>query len=334
MNKKLIAGAGLAALALVGGTFAYFNESLTIDNPLNTGKYDAVLYEDFTPPADDMNPGTHWDKAVGAQNTGDYPVLVRVKMDETWTRKGTGGETYKTLNSDSGTGVTNDLFRDAENYKDGVFTASQYSVEDHDISEKGDTDGIVPDGNTGAVDHTVIYKNILDNKASADSKWIDGGDGYWYWNGVLNEDDKTDLLLNGLVMATNIDLGDYDPIEYYHIAKEGETTPDNNPTDANYWEKANYASEKDLNNDGVVNFSDIAARLGADVKLFRKSESVINPNALGYSDSIYSLKITSEFVQATQDAVAASWGKSGADAVAKLDNITTDEKSNGQLINK
>lgn len=343
MNKKLIAGAGLAALALVGGTFAYFNESLTIDNPLNTGKYDAVMYEDFTPPADDMNPGTHWDKQVGAQNTGDYPVLVRVKMDETWTRKGAGGETYKTLNSDSGTGTTNDLFRDTGNYKGGIFTASQYSVEDHAISAKGDTDGEVPDGNTGNVDHTVIYKNILDQTADPDSKWIDGGDGYWYWNGVLEQNDKTDLLLDGLVMATNIDLGDYDPVEYYHIGEQGDVAEyDSSKAGDGYWTKVDYATETDLNNDGIVDIRDVAMRLGvgvsgnanADKKLFRKSESVINPNALGYSDSTYSLKITSEFVQATQDAVTAAWGETGSTAVGKLDNITTDAKSDGQLVNK
>lgn len=39
LNKKAAAGIGLGALALVGGTFAYYSQTASLDNPLSTGKY-------------------------------------------------------------------------------------------------------------------------------------------------------------------------------------------------------------------------------------------------------------------------------------------------------
>lgn len=39
LNKKAAAGIGLGALALVGGTFAYYSQTASLDNPLSTGRY-------------------------------------------------------------------------------------------------------------------------------------------------------------------------------------------------------------------------------------------------------------------------------------------------------
>ena len=40
MSKKATALAGLGVLAVVGGTFAYYNQTVSLENPLNTGHYD------------------------------------------------------------------------------------------------------------------------------------------------------------------------------------------------------------------------------------------------------------------------------------------------------
>ena len=88
LNKKAAAGIGLGALALVGGTFAYYSQTASLDNPLSTGRYTTQLVEDYTPPTEDLKPGAKWDKNVGAENTGDYPVLVRISMKESWSYKG------------------------------------------------------------------------------------------------------------------------------------------------------------------------------------------------------------------------------------------------------
>lgn len=308
VSKKAAAVAGLGALALVGGSFAYYFESGSLDNPLSTGKYNTQLVEDFTPPTEDMKPGVNWEKEVGAQNTGDYPVLVRIKMDEKWVRK---GETtaYKELHSileKDNSIVKDDRFNTVE-AKVGTYPSMTVTADQVD-----DNDGDTPEG-----DKTVVYKNILTN-----GDWVDGGDGYWYWNGVLEKKgsgkDKTTALMDGLVMATNIDLGEYNTSEQYVILEDTyETLPETLPEGA-AWE--DMAEVQDTNGDGVADVRDI--NIPAGMKLFRKSESELNAAAPGYADSNYTLTITSEFVQATKDAVEEHWG---TNALSKMPKVAVDE---------
>lgn len=301
MNKKAAAGAGLAALALVGGTFAYYSQSGTLENPLSTGRYNNQLVEEFTPLAGDMKPGTNWEKKVGAQNTGDYPVLVRIRMEEKWVRKGENSA-YKELDS-----IKNyDKFNVVDNIS-GTYPAMTVKA-----AQADDTDGQTP-----AEDKTVVYKNF-----AAGTDWADGGDGYWYWNGVLEKKgsgkDTTDALMNGLVMAANIDLGKYETKEYYVVLAETET-----PDEDTEWTEFDEADLDDTNEDGIVDIRDIV--IGEGNKLFRKSESMIKAAdedgtvCLGYSDSNYTLTVTSEFVQATKDAVDAIWGLGALDRLDKVE---------------
>lgn len=290
LNKKAMAGVGLAAVALVGGTFAYYTATNSLDNPLSTGKYSTSLVEDFTPPTEDLKPGQRWDKIVGAENTGDYPVLVRVKMEEKWTRK-EESRPYVTISSDK------DRFDNGHwDANTGIFDAYQES----------DTDGKTPE------EGTVVYKDILAGVNG--NKWVDGGDGYWYWNGVLekkgSEKSSTDALMNKLVMATDIDLGEYKTDEYYAVAVT-QPAADAVATDGkSVWTKIDWSKVGDVNTDGATDIRDLAAGLTIPngQKLFRKSESAITGNK-GYSDSDYTLTITSEFVQATKDAVVNTWGE-------------------------
>lgn len=83
MRNKRMAAAGLAVIMVIGGTWAYFNQKMTIVNPFSTGKYDSVLIEDFTPD-NNWQPGAKIDKVVAVENTGDYDLLVRVKFEEKW----------------------------------------------------------------------------------------------------------------------------------------------------------------------------------------------------------------------------------------------------------
>ena len=48
LNKKAAAGIGLGALALVGGTFAYYSQTASLDNPLSTGRYTTQLVESIS----------------------------------------------------------------------------------------------------------------------------------------------------------------------------------------------------------------------------------------------------------------------------------------------
>ena len=304
LNKKAAAGIGLGALALVGGTFAYYSQTATLDNPLSTGKYTTQLVEDYTPPTEDLKPGAKWDKNVGAENTGDYPVLVRVSMKENWSYKG-AMDPYKTILSNS------ELF-DNGTYAGGIFDAAQIN----------DTDGLTP-----AEDGTVVHKNIL-----TDAGWIDGGDGYWYCNGVLekkgSDKSSTTHLLEGLTMATDIDLGHYETKEYYAIA---ETQPDLDNTNA--WTLIDWTQVDDENNDGLKDIRDLAAvtAIPEGESLFRKSESNLDSDKKGYGDSNYTLTVTSEFVQATKDAVTDSWAGFNLN---QLTNVQVNAEDGVNLENK
>ena len=76
MNKKIVGVVGLASVALVGGTFAYFTQTSTIDNPFNTARYRTVVTEDFNPEdGDKWEPGAKVNKDLYVQNTGDRDVV-------------------------------------------------------------------------------------------------------------------------------------------------------------------------------------------------------------------------------------------------------------------
>lgn len=78
---------GLALVAVVGGTLAYFNQTMDIKNQLGTKKYGSEVVETFTP-KDDWQPGATVNKDVAVENTGDYDIIARVTWDEEWTRNG------------------------------------------------------------------------------------------------------------------------------------------------------------------------------------------------------------------------------------------------------
>ena len=90
MRKKHIAAlAGIAAVFAVGGSLAYFNQNLEAVNVLNVGKFDTEVVEIFNPEeGENWQPGVTVNKQYSVKNSGSIDSLVRVKLQETWTRKG------------------------------------------------------------------------------------------------------------------------------------------------------------------------------------------------------------------------------------------------------
>lgn len=319
MSKKATALAGLGVLAVVGGTFAYYNQTVSLENPLTTGHYDNELIEDYTPPTEELKPGATLDKKVGAKNTGDYPVMVRIKMDEVWRRNGdTNGFIKHSSKVDAG---NTDEFAAIEIGAEGGY-------EDEFIATQGsDTDGQVNG------DDSVVRKNLTEDYRDY---WIyNPNDGYWYYNKILYKGDVTEKnLLDSITLASNVDLGKYiqkdwyyigdaenadgigeeDWIEYWVTRKNGAVTgievmlPDPEDND-----KKVKTSVTDTNNDGFIDAIDMASvlGLGEDDKLFRKNESLLDDTAKGYAKANYTLTITSQFVQATPDALTEAFGTEG-----------------------
>ena len=278
MNKKWLAMAGLITALAAGGSWAYFSQITTLSNPMSTKSYGTNIVEEFTPDTE-WKPGVETDKKVMAQNTGDEPVVVRVKMSETWKRKGASSN-YITLDSNmpAFTSVT----------KSGTtYTAKTNST---------------PGLTTG--DESMVYKHI--NAAS--DKWFKSSDGYWYWMKILTPkgtaDASTETLLDQIALASNVDLGSYTTSEYYVVVDESVTQDKIKDSD---WQLVSSITE-DTNKDGKKDILDVQVPAGK--KMFRKSDSKLDPSKPGYADSDYTLTVTSEFVQATKTAVQDTWKNS------------------------
>ena len=355
MNKKAVAGLGLGALALVGGSFAYYNQTATLDNPLKTGHYENEVVEDYTPPTDEVKPGATIDKKVGARNTGDYPVVVRIRMDEKW-----HGLNANDILSEIPTDITAQSSNyylssfNIQNEEDGMWKAIQAD----------DTDGLTEG------DQTVVRKNLAEG---SEDKWLyNQRDGYWYYYKVLERDEATEIdLLDSLSIASNIDLGHYENKDWYFIGDEntvkeeiaeeswipyevirreflvevnGELEPKNimvgfsfisKDADGNEVKETYVATKPqdgqragDLNKDGMVDAIDMTIALKNKgllkdgQKLFRRNESKLDENKKGYADANYTLTITSQFVQATPDAVKEAF--TDAENAAKYDDYWFD----------
>ena len=171
--------AGLLALVLVGGTWAYYNSTGSLDNKLSTKMPGGEqLVEQFTP-EDDWTPGQEVTKAAGIENKSDVDLIVRVKMEEMWTL--VNGEE---LSHKSG---------------DANFVT-------------GDGQLIDDDGKTED-DKSVVAKNMdLTN-------WTYGGNGWWYYTGTdgilaANGGVSGDFL-KSITLAANADMGKKGTIKYY-----------------------------------------------------------------------------------------------------------------------
>ena len=180
-NKKIAGVAGLAAIMVIGGTFAYFNQTMTVTNPFDTGKYDTNVTEDFSPEdGETCEPGAEVNKDVTVKNTGDYDVLVRVKFTEKWVNKTTGNTV-------------------AENTTGLNGNASQTDA----------TDGLT----TG--DYSVVEKIL-----HTDNWLYNDADGYWYYKTNLQAKTDTGIFLDAVKLLENADMGKYTVTNYYTEAEK------------------------------------------------------------------------------------------------------------------
>lgn len=307
LNKKIAAAGGLAAIAVIGGTWAYFNQTTAISNPLGTGTYTTSMVERFTPESD-WQPGVKVDKLVQAENTGDYPVLVRVKMDETWTRKGEN-VAFASIMS-----VNNKAFNDlteksVENSI--VYLAKQFNTITSAFDESADKDGNVPafskvevDSDFSDKDHSVVYKNLTGLNAG----WaFNDRDGYWYYgsllgSGTADRPTVTSPLMDAIMLAANVDMGKYtDGTALDYVVSSS--------SDKNGITEEWIVSEK-------TSLNEVYDSLGAEDKkaidegskyLWSRATSKIDNSLAGYANANYALNITTEFIQATADAVNTEW---------------------------
>lgn len=269
MKKRNIAAlAGVAAIFAVGGSLAYFNQTMEVENNFDTAKFGSTLVEDFKPSeGKDWQPGVEVNKDVVVTNTGDVPVVVRAKMDEKWMRD---DATFKTILAED------------ENGK-AIVTVLQGAGTEED-AEDGLTDP----------DKTVVHKTLNTDD------WILADDGWYYYvtaipaagEGVTN---TTSKFLDAVKLADNADMGKFVNEKSYQLI--GEET----------WRPFPEENGKTVSEDRLEEMMTAEGKEIAKIQ----SDVAVDKDAKGYSDADYTLTITAEVVQATKEAVNATFGNGG-----------------------
>lgn len=290
---KIIPLGGILAVAGIGGTFAYFNQTHTKTNEFTTGTYDTVLVEDFRPEdGENWKPGATVNKDVTVKNEGTLPVVVRVKFQETWVRRSDSFKLYDvdtTLQKEkTGLGAT----PDARNKFENVYQ-----------QDPGD-------GNAGTeIDDSVVHK-IMD----PDQLWIyNPADGYYYYKQILpgkqegGEAPETARILDGVRLDENIDMGAYIERKYY-ACTESEEPPAKDSSDWVEFEKDETTANGYVT---TAEMAEIVQRQGKKITFLKASPELKGEELGGYRDADYTLRVTAQTVQATDGAVAGLFGDIG-----------------------
>lgn len=273
MKKRNIAAlAGVAAVLTIGGSLAYFNQTMQVENNFDTAKFGSTMVEDFKPSeGKDWQPGVEVNKDVVVTNTGDVPVVVRVKMDEKWMR---GNDTFKTIAADDEKG-------------NRIVEVKQGEGREEDAKD-GLTDP----------DKTVVHKTLnTDDWKLADDGW------YYYVSNVPaagEEGNTTEKFLDAVRLANDADMGEFVKTKYYQL--EGEDKWEKFPVDEVTKEQVTEEKLEEM----MTADNKVIAKIKADVAV--KTDAEGNTINKGYSDADYTLTITAEVVQATKEAVDATFG--------------------------
>lgn len=278
MNKKLTAIGGLAALAVVGGTWAFFTQDTTIHNKLTTdGMYGLNTTEKFNP-GSEWAPGTEVEKKITVKNTGTGAVLVRVKMDENW------------------------AYKEASDKLFGVWASEKDPLPFLEVSERLTNE----DGDPFNDVSTVVHKNLDEDNIQLDAtakqeKWYFAEDGYWYFCDKLEGGEATANLLNSIKLDEKTDMGLIANKYYYIVVEKDAAEPE---FDAKIWTEMNAKTEEEAQKE-LAEIAEKEENKGKDI--YMTLETKTDQSAKGYSDAGYTLNITTEAVQATPDAVDKEW---------------------------
>lgn len=310
MNKKLTAIGGLAALAVVGGTWAFFTQDTTIKNKLSTSEnsYGSTTVEKFNP-GSEWEPGSVVDKEITVTNTGDYPILARVKMDENWFR---GEES---------------IF--GADYKYAPKWQSKDKPAFFEVAaNQGKEDDGKPDGDPTDDTTTVVEKTLVNGSETLaeGQNWYLASDGYWYYLDILTNvegEKSTAMLLDEIKLSEAVDMGKVGTTFYWIVADETTGVPG----DEAEWNE-HKADNEDAFSDwiaGEVENKRIEIEEGQ--ALYTKVASGIDGNAKGYSDADYILNITTDVLQATPEALS-TWETMPKEVKEFYSNLLTPKTQN------
>lgn len=279
----------LLAIGVVGGTWAWFTDSAEFENKFQTGNYSDTIEEKFTPPTD-WAPGDTTEKKVTVTNTGDVPLVVRVKFTEEWKKEGVS----EILNS----------FQLAD--KSGYEAAA------------------IKNFNPDVVFDTMDGTTIVGIESAFEDKWFivtaedKNGVRYpveAYYVGVLNEKEFTSELLSSVTMNPNIPTSSTSTMvakykiksAYKDKGLDEYVTFDETKVTEDVTEEIWLNTELKFTDDGVEKVKTIRDLYDLDTR------SYTTTTGSDYAGAEYSLKITAETVQANEEAIDDLWGKTFGD---------------------
>lgn len=217
MKKRAALGlAGLAAVAAIGGTWAYWNQNLSVENEFKAGNFDSDIVEQFRPEGDWL-PGETVEKVVSVKNSGNVDMAVMAKITQKWENE-------------------NLILQTAE--------GTEYAAE---VQWGENVAAFVAPGVAGVAASMGIEKTV-DTFADAADAWVladvkeqeDGSmDLYFVYSGIVVEDGETTPLLTSVTMNPLIQSGITDKV----YAPNGDGGVDLVQADVNYldsYEDAQY----------------------------------------------------------------------------------------------
>lgn len=197
MKKKAALGlAGIAAVAVIGGTWAYWSQDLTATNEFETGKFDSDIVEQFTPPAvGEWLPGVTTEKNVKVTNNGDVDMALVAEITQEWNREG------KSLPIRFAAPDPSPITRGYENA--AVINWGENTAM-HDITA---IDSVAEEAREMGI--TASVSSLGDSEAK--DKWVlvDVSDDYskliFVYNGIVPAGEETPELLNSVTLNSKIE---------------------------------------------------------------------------------------------------------------------------------
>ncbi|CCY87207.1 camelysin metallo-endopeptidase [Clostridium sp. CAG:149] len=237
MKKKAALGlAGIAAVAVIGGTWAYWSQDLTATNEFETGKFDSDIVEQFTPPAvGEWLPGVTTEKDVKVTNSGDVDMALVAEITQEWNREG------ESLSLRFAAPDPSPITRGYENaavINWGKDTAM------HDITAMDTVAGKAKD-----MGITATVSSLEDSEAK--DKWVlvDVSDDYskltFVYNGIVPAGEETPELLNSVTLNSKIE--SYVSEKNYSYDENGELQVETNGWMEENYEDAQYTMDIHVN---------------------------------------------------------------------------------------
>lgn len=197
MKKKAALGlAGIAAVAVIGGTWAYWSQDLTAANEFETGKFDSDIVEQFTPPAvGEWLPGVTTEKNVKVTNSGDVDMALVAEITQEWNRD---GESLPLRFAAPDPSPITRGYENAAVINWGENTAMHDITAMDSVADKAKDMGI-----------TAAVSSLEDSEAK--DKWVlvDVSDDYskltFVYNGIIPAGEETPELLNSVTLNSKIE---------------------------------------------------------------------------------------------------------------------------------